>query len=391
MEPPPPPPEDSGLQQNTAPAVAAPPGKTLVVLGVVIVFVVFLLSQLFGGSDAPTVDASKPQPKTVASTNVATGGPTDLPPIVDVPTAVPPAPMPIQIDIEPPALPPSTPIPLVGRETNEIDNERLLMRQRSNMLIVDEGGGLFSGNDEQDQMTPTGDPNQDFALRVSRTEADTVETGHVGNLRSTIAQGRLIHAVLESGINNDLPGPIRAIVSRDIFAEAGREKLIPRGSRLIGVYNSDVQDGQARILIVWTRMIRPDGVDVMLNSPAVDQLGMAGVPGSVDNKFAQLFARALLTSSINIAIAIGAQELINDDSGSSTTSNANGSTTQSGQAGTLATVEALDRLGGVTEDYLDRFLNVRPTITLDQGTKMNVFVNRDLIFPANLSGAGFVE
>lgn len=397
---PPPPMDEGGLDQQAAPAVAAPPGKALMVLGIVIVMVVFLLSQIFGGDDEVAVTSDEPQVRQVAASQKGPSGgddPIGLPDLIDTgPSALPPPPPP-DIQIIPPSLPPSTNVPLVSRnEPAEIDNEMLRARQRSNMLVFndgDSGGAGFFGGPELDGAAarPT-DPDEDFAMRVSNTEAEKAIARHIGDLRTVVAQGRLIHAVLESGINTDLPGPIRAIVSRDTLPEAGREKIIPKGSRLIGRYNSDIQDGQARILVIWTRLIRPDGVDIQLGSPAVDSIGVAGVPGNVDNKFMEVFSRALLTSSINIGLAIGASEIIGDENNNtSSTNSGDGSTTESGSAAALATVDALDRLGNVTENFLDRFINVRPTITLDQGTKMNVFVNRDLIFPTGVAGTRIIQ
>ena len=190
---------------------------------------------------------------------------------------------------------------------------------------------------------------------------------------------------MESAINTDLPAPIRAIVSRDTYGEAGNKPLIPKGSRLIGTYNTGISAGQSRVFVVWTRVIRPDGIDVMIDSPLVDQIGQAGINGQVDDKFQEIFARSLLSSVMNIAVAIGSDKITG---GSTTTTNSpQGGSQTSGDAATTATTNALNRLGSTTDSFIQRFLNVQPTILVDQGTPVNVFVNKDLVFPDEAVGA----
>ncbi|MGQ4828530.1 TrbI/VirB10 family protein, partial [Enterococcus faecalis] len=79
--------------------------------------------------------------------------------------------------------------------------------------------------------------------------------------------------------NSDLPGFVRAVVSRDVTGFDGNRVLIPAGSRLIGQYRSGLAAGQSRAFVIWTRMIRPDGVSVALGSPVTDTLGRAGLGG----------------------------------------------------------------------------------------------------------------
>ena len=111
--------------------------------------------------------------------------------------------------------------------------------------------------------------------------------------------------MLETPINTDIPGMIRAIVNHDVYAESGRAILIPKGSRLVGTYNNFVIRGNKRVNIIWSRVIRPDGIDIMIRSGGADQLGRAGIEGDVDNKYAEIFASAFLVSAINIAIGAG--------------------------------------------------------------------------------------
>jgi type IV secretion system protein VirB10 len=258
------------------------------------------------------------------------------------------------------------------------------------MMTLNSGISRNMGN-EKDRASAAlnaNNPNQAFADNVAKASAaDKVVAGRMGNLNYMIAQGKIIDAVLESAINSDLPGPIRAIVSRDVFAESGRLALIPKGSRLIGTYNPSVSRGQQRVFIVWTRVIRPDGIDVMIDSPGVDQLGRAGINGFVDNKLLEAYGTAILTSLFDIGAAYGGQKALGDQQ-QVTTTNTDGSSTTSGTAAAQALSTSISDLGSMSRGIVQAIVDLRPTITVDQGTRVNVFVNKDLIFPPDLVQQG---
>ena len=104
----------------------------------------------------------------------------------------------------------------------------------------------------------------------------------------------MIAAVLETAIDSDLPGYARAVVSRDVRSFDGGRILVPRSSRLIGQYKSGLSAGQKRIYVMWTRLIRPDGVSVAIASPGTDFAGRSGLAGSVDDHFLGRFGSAML-------------------------------------------------------------------------------------------------
>jgi type IV secretion system protein VirB10 len=168
----------------------------------------------------------------------------------------------------------------------------------------------------------------------------------------TVAQGTLIPAVLETAINSDLPGFARAVVSSDIRSFDGSRIVIPRSSRLIGEYKSGVAAGQTRAYVMWTRLIRPDGVSVALSSPAVDASGQTGLTGKVDGHFMKRFGSALLLSVVGSA-----------------------STLASGGAGLILT-------GGESAASVaaSRDGQIPPTIKVRQGQPIRVFTAKDLDF-----------
>lgn len=374
--PPPPGLEPEERLPQGGPNVAARPGKALMVMGVVGVVVLFLLYSIFGSGSK---EAPPPKPITVAP---ATQAPPPLP-IVEPPVIR--APIPIT---PPPALPEPVAVPQLKPKDDTAANAQLLARMRSNMMLQDGGGSGLGAALGGSSATPAPtDVNSQWAANLNQ-KVDRVEATRIGNLHRTIAQGRIIHATMESALNTDLPAPIRAIVSRDTYGEAGNIPLIPKGSRLIGSYNTAITSGQTRVFVVWTRVIRPDGIDVMINSPLVDGIGSAGVSGQIDTKFQQIFARSLMSSIMNIGVAIGSDALVGGET--TTTTSTTGSQT-SGDGATTATTNALNRLGSITDGFLQRFISVPPTILVDQGTVVNVFVNRDVVFPSDVGGARIIN
>ncbi|MDE3016968.1 MAG: TrbI/VirB10 family protein, partial [Pseudomonadota bacterium] len=309
--------------------------------------------------------------------------------------------IPESINIPPPPPPP----PLLGKSGRSalpnvsaiapfrFSDREEQKRLHSNMLVLD--GGHTAGDSAETRAARTAldakDPNAAFASNVLKASTAEKASAHrMSNLGMTIAQGKIINAVMETAVNTDLPGTLRAIVSRDVYAESGHQVMIPKGSRLIGKYNTDVLRGQRRVMIIWTRLIRPDGIDIDIGSPGVDALGRSGANGMVDNKYSEIFSTALLTSVLDIGVAVATDRLSNNQAATSTT-NANG-TTSTGSAAAMAGATAVGNIGNVANNVINTMLDLRPTITLDQGTEVNVFVNKDLTFP-NLAGGDsqFIE
>ena len=358
-----------------APAVASKPGKNFVFVGVAVLIVGALVFALTGGKDtAPPPKSQKVRLQNIQPIDSAQITVPPLPP-------APPAPPEPTIDDRPEAVDTSV-------EITPEEKQQAKARMQSEMLISHGGGGggslLGGGKNGVAAEVNDNDPNIGFADTFYNQKDSPFATARkLGDTSRLITQGKIIDAVLETPINTDIPGMIRAIVSRDIYAEAGRGILIPKGSRLVGTYNSFVIRGNKRVNVIWSRVIRPDGVDIMIRSPGTDQLGMAGIAGEVDNKYLEIFASAFLVSAINIAVGYGTDQL--DDSESQQTTNTDGSTTRSSTATNDAAVEAVDLFGNAGSKLVEGFLNLKPTIMIDQGTRVNVFVNRDLIFPAGLS------
>ncbi|OYW46155.1 MAG: type VI secretion protein [Sphingomonadales bacterium 32-68-7] len=152
---------------------------------------------------------------------------------------------------------------------------------------------------------PGGGSANEFASRVGGVGGAPAVARIDVDPKTTVTQGTMIPAVLETAINTDVPGYVRALVTQDVRSFDGTRVLIPRSSRLIGQYQSGLQAGQKRAYVIWTRLIRPDGVSVALASPGSSFDGSGGIPGRVDNHFFQRFGSAMLLSVISGLSAIG--------------------------------------------------------------------------------------
>lgn len=187
---------------------------------------------------------------------------------------------------------------------------------------------------------------------------ERVKAGRLTNPADTIVQGSIIQAVLETALDSTRAGLARAIVSREVRGFDGNRVLVPRGSRLVGEYQSDVSAGQNRALVIWTRLIRPDGVTINLQSPAADALGRAGIRGKVNSHFFERFGGAILQSALDIGVGLGTRRIA-------------GGTVIVGLPGSTTSLPRVDP-NATTE--------IKPTVTVKQGASVSVFVARDLDF-----------
>jgi len=137
-----------------------------------------------------------------------------------------------------------------------------------------------------------------FASRIGGVGGAPAQARAMVNPTTTVTQGTMIPAILETAIDTDVPGYVRAVVSQDVKSFDGKKVLIPRSSRLIGQYQSGVQQGQKRAYVIWQRLIRPDGASINIASPAVAFDGTTGLAGEVDSHFFKRFGSAMLLSVV---------------------------------------------------------------------------------------------
>ncbi|MEL6291432.1 MAG: TrbI/VirB10 family protein [Pseudomonadota bacterium] len=214
---------------------------------------------------------------------------------------------------------------------------------------------------------PNGSTNADLPLNENETylrgAARPVEVDEATQMERperTLAQGSVIQAALQTAINSDLPGNVVAVVAEPVYAFSGDAILIPRGSRLFGQYRSGVEVNQKRILVLWTRILTPDGASMQIASVGGDQLGRSGLTGLVDTKFDERFGGAALISIIGAAPAVAANSTEDE-----------------------VTREVLEEVGNDLEDATSSVIadqvSISPTIYVDQGAMVTVLVDRDVV------------
>ena len=289
-------------------------------------------------------------------------------PIMPAYVPVVPEPAPVELPVvEQQPLPPPVP---AGPTQGELD------RLRAPSLVVDLGeykapvAGAATGPNGQplDPAAVAGamsnaanqstNADERFAQRLGvGSSSKPARASQLGDQANTIVEGTVIAAVLETALNSDLPGYVRAVVTREVKGFDGSKVLVPRGSRLIGQYKSGVALGQSRTFVIWTRLIRPDGAAIELASPATDGLGRGGLDGDLNTHFWERFGGAILLTLLNIGGAA-----ITDSSDTSIVI-----------ASTRAGVEA-------GSSSLTSGQNIGPTVTVPQGSPVRVFVSQDLDF-----------
>jgi type IV secretion system protein VirB10 len=180
--------------------------------------------------------------------------------------------------------------------------------------------------------------------------------------RWQVAAGSIIAASLLTGINSDLPGLVVAQVTEPVFDSAsGRAVLIPQGARLIGRYGDKIAFGQRRAMVVWNRLVMPDGGSISLDdAPATDAAGYAGLADGVD------FHSARLLRGIGLSTLLGVGTELSLGRGEDELARALRDSIQ-GNA---------DRAG---QKIVERNLDVAPTVTVRPGYPVRVLVHRDLV------------
>jgi type IV secretion system protein TrbI len=174
--------------------------------------------------------------------------------------------------------------------------------------------------------------------------------------------GAVIPASLITGLRSDLPGQVTAQVTEDVYdSPTGKILLIPQGARLIGQYDAQIAFGQSRALLVWNRLIMPNGQSIVLErQPGADTEGYAGLEDEVDNHWGMLFKAAILSTILSVGAEAGTSDSENNLA----------------QAIRMGASQSFNQVG---EQVVGRSLNIQPTITIRPGFPVRVLVTHDLV------------
>jgi type IV secretion system protein VirB10 len=381
-------PELEALAQEDDPAIAdrsvrrkqLAGGALLILLGLAVGYMVLAGRQppvrdMLDGDEEFTTTTFRPP------SFVREGEPEPKPPapeVVEIPPPPPPPPAPqeevdtTEFDVPPPPAPDGAPPP---PEAADGPMEEFPSRFRSNMVVLDNpaAGGPSSLTGGEGLTVAGEDRSSKFLAAATSLTDRSAKARKIERIDALVPEGTLVPGILETAIVSDLPGQVRAIVSQDVYSFDGRRVLIPTGTRLIGEYQSEITRGQTRIFVVWSRMLRDDGVTVRLNSIGADSLGRSGLTGRVDKKFRERFGAAILLS----VVGAGASYLTGY--GSQT---ASGDSDDAQRAEELARETLAQTFSDMANQVLGDSLRIPPTISVSQGERIFVFVRQDLDFSA---------
>jgi type IV secretion system protein VirB10 len=198
----------------------------------------------------------------------------------------------------------------------------------------------------------------ELSALLRRDTSTAVRAQYLPSQRLLLPKGAFIDCTLETAIDSTLPGMTTCVMATDAFGVDGNVVLLERGTKLIGETRGQVQQGAARVFVLWTEARTPAGVVVPLDSPGADELGRSGLPGEVNRHFWERFGAAMLVSIIDGAVTAAVQ------------SSRNGGTV----------VVAPTTSQGVFTEVLKGTINITPTVIKQNGDRIQVLVARDVDF-----------
>jgi type IV secretion system protein VirB10 len=308
------------------------------------------------------------------------------PETIEIPQAPPVPPLPSQTPVRPMRLAPQPAIPLVA--TPQLpppapvqirpaqQGPTLLQRRIEDSSDSGSGGGgsggTSAGGGNTAQASAVG--MQVPGMPPENVVPDTPTTAQALTDPDTLMeQGTFIRCVLQTRIITDYPGFASCIVTEPVYSFTGRHLLLPKGSKVIGKYGNG--GTSSRVAVIWDRIITPNGIDIDMKSPGVDDLGGAGYEGYVDSHWPSRIGAALLVSILSDAFSYEAAE-----HGPRTATVTNGAVVETPfQSNTANTLQQL--AGQAVRRSADR----QPTITINQGTIVDIYVAKDVDFSGVVS------
>ena len=200
-----------------------------------------------------------------------------------------------------------------------------------------------------------------------------------------LQSGNVIPAILETEIVSNLPGLITAVVRRDVYdSVSGQYLLVPKGSRLIGEYNSTISYGQTQLQAVFTRLVRPDGTSIVLpgKTSGVNSMGVSGFSDQVDNHWGGVIGSAALMTLFSLPAALAQNEQNQSPVYLNNDGTVSGGNYGMGNSAKTASLEALSQATTqIGSTIAQREMNIQPTITINAGYNFSVMVTKDILMP----------
>ena len=324
----------------------------IIVLLIIIAF--WMLKSSSGKNDAP--------PKQREETITVPEAPKSIPrPLPSLPPPIPLAP--------PPPLPmPTPPETEQARAQAQTPHGPSLLERRMAMSDSAAGGGYGQQTGGQQG---SGVPGQQGAARPSlgNDQSEATSAQPLLNADTLMLRGTFIRCVLETRIISDIPGFTSCVVTEPVYSFTGRRLLLPKGSKVLGKYDSGPTGD--REAVIWDRVVTPNGIDVNMASPGIDNLGGAGHPGYLNSHWGSRIGSALLISMLSDAFKYEGEK----QGPTSTNISDGGVVTQSPyQSNTAQTLQDL------SNQAVQASANRKPTLTINQGTVVNIYVAKDVDF-----------
>ena len=314
-------------------------------------------------------------------------GPAETVTTPDLPDATPALPVapsepaePIELSQEGPPLPPLP--PSTPRQFNDdVEPEAASAREARRIPTLVERrmgmGDIAQGTMPEQPGMPATPPDSAATPALATTTAPKSSARRLYNPDTLMLRGTYLRCVLETRIITDVAGYTSCVVSEPVYSVNGRQLLLPKGTRLLGQYGSG-QVSRGRVAVVWDRAVTPTGLDVTMASPGIDNLGGAGHPGSYDAHWGSRISSALLISLVSDLFKYAGEKYGPDSTAVYPSSGVVMS--QPFQSNTAQTVQQL------AQQALQESANRRPTVTLSQGSVVNVYVAQDVDFSDVLRG-----
>lgn len=331
--------------------------------GIALLLVLVALWLVTKGSESKPVTA-KPRTESV-----------EVPALPQNVSASPPAqarPVPLEPAPDIPPLPPMPDVESARREAAApLDRGPSILERR----IAATGGSGGDGGVPLSPQQPGAGPFGPAQPAMPGLENQQTSAKPIANPNGLLVRGTYIRCVLETRIISDFPGFTSCIVTEPVYSINGRSLLLPKGSKILGQYGPAEPTGP-RMQVIWDRITTPTGIDVNLVAPGVDNLGSSGHPGQYSAHWASRISSALLISMISDAFKWAAAE-----HGPSTTTVGLGTGIITEQPYESNTAKSVQRLA---DQALDRAGRRPATVTINQGTVVNVYVAKDVDFTAVL-------
>ncbi|ELQ3724159.1 type IV secretion system protein VirB10 [Salmonella enterica] len=250
-----------------------------------------------------------------------------------------------------------------GRASNgkkQLTPEEVAMQRRLDGDLSGEQGSSQTPAKKEQQSDEGSEGSSALAKELTPARLKGSRAGVMQNMSMTIAKGTMIPCGTSTELDTTVPGMVSCRVTRDVYSLDGLVKLIDKGAFVTGQMNGGLKNGQARVFVLWERVVNPDGTFVNLDSAGTNSLGSSGVPGQVDSHFWDRFEGAVFISVLSDTLQAGVAAAQNGN-------NIQFSNTQNNSQ-------------ELASEALRATINIPPTLYDQQGDAISIYVVRDLDF-----------